>query len=139
MANLETSASTFNGDKTITVQVEKDGEWVDQEKSFRYSQLTLQTTISMKNLQVVDVWTTTNESSKSKGAMTITCKVGTETIKIRTLVLYDENGKLITEADVLNRTIDVKGVVEYYSAQSEDGDPDGYQIKVLDWSHITVR
>ena len=140
MANLETSATTFNGNKTITVQVQgEDDEWIDQEKTFKYSQLALQTTISMKNLQVIDVWTTTNPSSKSKGAMTITCQVGGETIKLRTLVLYDENNELITEADVQNKTLDIQGVIEYYSAASEDGDPDGYQIKILSWDHITVK
>ena len=139
MANLETTAETFNGDKTISVQVQEGDEWVEKEETFKYSQLSLQTTISMKNLKVIDVWTTTNPASSSKGAMTLTCKVGNETIKLRTLVLKDENGDLITEADVLNKTIDIQGVVEYYSADSSDDDPSGYQIKILSWDHVNVH
>ena len=139
MANLETSAATFNSDKTISVTVKEGDDYVEKDLTFKYAQLTLQTTISMKNLQVVDVWTTTNPASSSQGAMTLTCKVGSETIKIRTLVLKDENGNLITAKDVANKTIDIQGVVEYYSADSSDDDPAGYQIKVLDWEHIIVH
>jgi DNA/RNA endonuclease YhcR with UshA esterase domain len=90
----------------------------------------MSTSVEMKGLKVVDIYTTKNEESASKGAMTLTCKVGDETVCVRTTVLLDDNGKLITEKAYAGKTIDVKGIIDYY-----DGT---YQIKVFSADNITV-
>ncbi len=122
-ANVVTDPATFvNG--MVDVEV---GE---EMQKFSYAQLALSTTIKMENLYVKDVYTTTNDDSASKGAMTLTCEINGVTISVRTAVLYDENGKLITEEAYLGKTITVCGIVDYYSGT--------YQIKVFDESQITV-
>jgi hypothetical protein len=50
---------------------------------------------------------------------------------VRTIVLRDENGELLTKEDYLNKTIDVIGIVDYFS-----GD---YQIKVFTSDEIIVH
>ena len=97
--------------------------------TFKYAQLALSTTISMENLYVRDVYTT--PSGNSEGAMTLTCVVDGITIDVRTIVLRDENGELLTESDFLYKTIDVTGIVDYFS-----GD---YQIKVFTNDDIIVH
>ena len=62
--------------------------------------------------------------------MTLTCKVDGKTVSVRTTVLLDENGKLITEKAYAGKTIDVRGIIDYY-----DGT---YQIKVFSADKITV-
>lgn len=99
-------------------------------KTFDYANLAMSTSVSMKNLTVVDAYTT-NNGGESDGAMTLTCKVGDTFVDIRTIVLYDENGNLLTESDFLNKTIDVKGIVDYFSGS--------YQIKVFTANDITVH
>ena len=103
----------------------------DEKKTFKYAELALGTSVTMENLKVVDVYTTSNEESASKGAMTLTCEVDGKEICVRTTVFYDENGKLITQDAYLGKTIDVKGVVDYFS-----GD---YQIKVFSPNDIIVK
>ena len=103
----------------------------DEAKTFDYAELALGTSISMENLKVVDVYTTTNEESSSKGAMTLTCEVDGMTVSVRTNVLYDENGNLITEDAYMGKTIDVKGIVDYFSGN--------YQIKVFSANNIIVK
>lgn len=102
----------------------------EETNSFPYAQLALSTTISMENLYVKDIYTTSAEDSSSKGAMTLTCEVNGVTIYVRTAVLYDDNGQLITQDAYLGKTISVRGIVDYYNG--------GYQIKVLDDSYIKV-
>ena len=70
--------------------------------------------------------------------MTLTCKAadGT-TIKIRTAVLKDAEGQLITESYFKNQTIDVRGIVEYYLP---DGETVGtYQIKAYTVNDFVVH
>ena len=119
-----TDAETFNN-ATVTI-VGEEGE-----QEFPYSQLAMSTSVEMKGLKVVDVYTTKNEESASKGAMTLTCKVGNQYISVRTVVLYDENGNLVTEDAYMGKTIDVKGIVDFFS--------DSYQIKVYSTNSITVH
>ncbi len=126
----ETDADIFaNGKIEETVDVALGSEET-QIKNFDYANLAMSTTISMKNLQVIDVYTTQN-GGNSDGAMTISCKVGNTSIDVRTIVLYDGNGNLITEDYFAGKTIDVKGVVDYFS-----GD---YQIKVFTINDITIH
>ena len=100
------------------------------EKTFAYANLRLSGSIAMDNLKVTNVYTTTNEESSSKGAMTLTCKVGGTTVSVRTVVLRDENGNLITADAYRGKTINVKGIVDYFNGT--------YQIKVFSASDITV-
>lgn len=117
-------ADTFlNGKVTVPV-----GE---EEKTFDFAELALSSTVSMENLKVVDIYTTSNDESSSKGAMTLTCEVDGKRVSVRTAVLYDENGNLITEDAYMGKTIDVKGVVDYFSGS--------YQIKVFSANNIIVK
>ncbi len=106
-----------------------------------WASMSVAATVEMRNLLVKSVHTTSDPASSSVGAMTLTCEAGGHTITVRTAVLYDENGKLVT-ADVLNgQTIDVKGIVSYYENDSEYNPNPGfpYQIKVLMFSDITIH
>ena len=89
------------------------------------------TSVEMKDLLVLEVYTTENEDSSSNGAMTLTCDAGGVTVTVRTIPLFDENSKLITQDAYLGKTIDVRGIVDYF-----DGD---YQIKVFMRDSITVH
>jgi endonuclease YncB( thermonuclease family) len=97
--------------------------------NFKYAALAMNSTISMKDLYVRDVYTTA--SGNSQGAMTLTCTAGGVTITVRTVVLRDENGNLMTEADYIGKTIDVTGIVDYFSGE--------YQIKVFTPADINVH
>ena len=103
----------------------------EENKTFPYAHLAMNTSIEMKNLVVKDIYTTKNEESSSKGAMTLTCEVDGKTIDVRTVVLYDENGNLITEEMYRGKTIDVQGVVDYFNGS--------YQIKVFTKDYITIH
>lgn len=96
-----------------------------------YAQLTLATSVEMRDLTVEDIYTTDKEDSSSKGAMTLTCGKDGVTVTIRTAVLRDENGAVITAEQYMGKTIDVKGIVDYF-----DG---GYQIKVFTANNITIH
>ena len=129
-ANTLTDPALFNNG-TVTVDIMPTGDenfLVPQ--TFDYAHLALGTSISMENLQVVGVYTTTNEDSSSKGAMTLTCRAGDEIIHVRTVVLRDEDGNVITAKAYEGKTINVCGIVDYFS-----GD---YQIKVFSASDIIV-
>ena len=115
IAYPETTVETFNSQVTLKV-----GE---EEKTFSYAELALGTSISMKKLKVVDVYTTVSETA-SNGAMTLTCEDESgKRITVRTEVLRDADGAKITEDYFRGKTIDVKGVVEYFKG--------AYQIKIF--------
>ena len=106
----------------------KEGE-EEVTKAFAFGELAHGSTISMKNLKVTKVYTT--QTGSSAGAMTLTCTAedGT-TIEVRTAVLKDSNGNVIT-ADAYNgKTINIRGIADYY-----DND---YQIKVFAAGFIEV-
>lgn len=90
----------------------------------------LDTTVEMKGLQVLDVYTTESEKPSSDGAMTLTCKADGITVTVRTAVLYDEGGNRITAETYLGKTVDIRGVVEYYNGSC--------QIKVFTPNHIII-
>ena len=85
----------------------------------------------MKNLYVKSVYTTQSDNENSDGAMTLTCEVDGVTIDVRTIVLMDENGDIITADTYRGKTIDVRGVVDYFNGS--------YQIKVLTKDYITIH
>ena len=105
-------------------------EMEDGVVAFDYANLTMSTSVEMKNLKVVDIYTTLNEESSSYGAMTLTCEVDGVTVDVRTVVLYDENNERITEDAYMGKTIDVKGIVDYFSGT--------YQIKVFTAKDIII-
>lgn len=121
-ANLLTTADTFMNGK---VEVEVDEEL----KTFDYAYMAMSTTISMENLTVKDIYVT--DSGSSAGAMTLTCESEGVTVYVRTTVLRDKEGNVITSDAYLGKTIDVKGIVDYF-----DGE---YQIKVFTPYNITVH
>ena len=119
-----TGADTFvNGQVTIR------GE--EESMVFPYGELALGTSVEIRDLTVVDVYTTEKEDSASKGAMTLTCETEGGTLTVRIAVLLDENGSLITADRYLGKRIDVKGIVDYY-----DG---AYQIKVFVPDNILIK
>lgn len=120
----EMSASDFANKK---IQIEKEDEFVE----YRLAELSLNSSVTMKNLQVTSIYTTTNEESASKGAMTLTCTVDGITVTVRTEVLRDASGKLITASAYQGKNISVKGMVEIFDGQ--------YQIKVYSANNITIN
>ena len=101
-------------------------------KEYGYAELLQCSTVTCEGLKVKSVYTTNNEGSSSNGAMTLTCEApdGTE-VSVRTVVLYDDAGKIITSDRYEGKTIDVRGVVDYFNG--------GYQIKVFSDSKITLH
>lgn len=141
----EISAADFV-DGTLKVSYEEEvkdenGDVVDvetKEKEIAFAEAVLSTSVSLKNLTVTKVYTTTNETSASKGAMTITCKSADgKTIDIRTEVLYDADGKLVTaDKYPAGTVINVKGIVEYYiPLNATEGQ---YQIKTYRYDFIEI-
>ncbi len=107
----------------ITVPVGEEGIPTE----FDYANLILGTSVSLKNVTVVDVYTTQN-GGDNDGAMSLTCRDSAgKTITVRTVLLY-QDGKLVTEEAFRGKTIDVRGIVDTY-----DGD---YQIKLLSMSDV---
>ncbi len=125
---VETDADTFVHGKVNVIVIE-DGEEVSKE--FSYAELALGTTVSMKNLVVKKVYTTDNEESSQNGAMTLTCEVDGVTISVRTSVLKDSQGNLITAEYFNGKTIDVYGVVDCFNGE--------YQIRVTTLGDVTVH
>ena len=123
-AYVLTDAETFVNGSVVF----EDGQAATE---IRYASLVLATSIEMKNLTVLSAYTTQDEASSSYGAITLTCEADGQTILIRTIPLYDDSGKLIEESAYLGKTIDVKGIVDYY-----DGD---YQIKVFTRDSIAIH
>ena len=123
-AYLLTEASTFAGG-TVTLR-EEEGE-----KTFPYAEMAMATSIEMHGLTVKHVYTTDNEESSSNGAMTLTCEKDGATVLVRTNVFRHEDGSLVTQDEFIGRTIDVRGVVDFY-----DGT---HQIKVLTLNNITFH
>lgn len=122
-AYFPTTADKFANGK---VEISTD----EETKTFDYAALAMNTSILMENLKVKSIYTTTSEESSSKGAMTITCESDGIEVDIRTVVLVDENGNVITADAYEGKTINVKGIVDYFNGS--------YQIKVLSAKDITI-
>lgn len=128
----ETTIAKFNSNVNVTITKEdENGEATQTTKTMKYAESALATTIVMKNLKVTRTYTTTNEESDDKGAISITCEVDGKTITVRTAVLKDENGAIIKEDVFAGKTIDVKGVVDTFSGE--------YQIRVFSMNSITIH
>ena len=119
-----TDADTFKNSKVDIVVGE-------EKKTFGYADLAMSTSVEMRDLVVKSVYTTDNETSSSNGAMTITCEVNGVTIDVRTVVIKDADGNIVTEDDFKGTTIDVLGIVDYFNGS--------YQIKVYSFSDIYIH
>lgn len=122
----EITAEQFNS----TVTFEVNGE----NKQFKFYDLALSTSVTMKDLVVVKTYTTHN-GGDSDGAITLTCRVGNQYVDVRTEVLKDFDGHLVTEDYFAGKTIDVKGIVEFFSYNNQES----YQIKVSAFKDITIH
>ena len=107
----------------------------DEEQSFNFTRLSVSTAVSMKNLKVVDVYTT--KKGDSAGAMTLTCQVDGKTIDVRTEVLKDSEGNVVTENYFQGKTIDVQGLIDYFDL--EDTGNGTYQIKIYSLDDVVVH
>ena len=130
-SNTLVDAGVFaSGAMEVETLVSLDGEETET-KEFKYADLIMSTSVSMKDLKVTGAYTTSN-GGDNDGAMTLTCQSSDGIIvTVRTIVLYDAAGNMLTEADFLNKTIDVKGIVDYFS-----GD---HQIKVFTTEDINIH
>ncbi len=112
----------------VSITVIEEGE--EKVKEFPFAEMALSASISMKGLKVNRVYTTDN-GGKNDGAMTLTCSADGHTISVRTAVITDENGDIITEDYFNGKTIDVKGTVDYYNGN--------YQIEVTSLDDINIH
>ena len=123
-AYVLTSPETFvNGQVSIRSE--------ESETAYAYAELAMSTSIEMHDLKVKHVYTTDNEDSSSNGAMTLTCEGDGVTVLVRTAVLTDPDGKLVTDDAFWGKTIDVRGVVDYFDGK--------HQVKVLTLDNITIH
>ena len=126
---LPTAPEKFATDKIDVTQIDDEGNEII--KPYDYAYLAVYSSISMEGLRVTRISTTENETSDDFGAMTLTCEANGVTVKVRTTVFRDQNGNLITEEYFKGKTIDVKGIIEYFK-----GD---YQIKVFSLNDIIIK
>ena len=123
-AYVLTEADTFvNGEVVLETE--------EGELRAPYALLAMGTSVEMRGLTVRDVYTTENEDSSSKGAMTLTCEKDGVTVTVRTAVLRDGSGELITAERYQGKTIDVKGIVDLFNGT--------YQLKVFAPDQITIH
>jgi endonuclease YncB( thermonuclease family) len=97
-----------------------------------YTETLTATNVHLDNVTVTKVYTTA--SGTSQGAMTLTVQDSSgNTTTIRTEVIYKDSKKseLVTESDLLNKTISVDGIVDYYNGS--------YQVKVFAYKDITFE
>ena len=128
-AYFPTSAEDFaNGKVQVTTTDPESGEEVIKEVS--YAEMVLGSSISMQDLVVKSVYTT-NNGGESDGAMTLTCEFNGIEITVRTNVLRNADGSVVTQNMFEGKTISVQGVVDFFS-----GD---YQIKVLSINDIIIH
>lgn len=95
--------------------------------------------VKLEGLKVTNVYTTTADTSSSKGAMTITCEdANGDVVTIRTDVLFDKTGKFevdndykVVQSNFEGKTIDVVGVIEMYEGN--------YQVKVVSVNDFVIH
>ena len=126
---------------SVKVETEVDGEVVTKELPFMF--LAQDASVSMKNLRVKSAYTT--KQGDMTGAISLYCEVLDENgnvipgveIQVRTIVLYDENGTLITQGQFVGKTIDVKGTIDYYIPQNATEGT--YQIQLFSIDDVTFH
>ena len=127
-ANVETSPATYT--KKVEVETTDPETQVTSTKTYNYTDLALNTSISMKGLYVEKAYTTDN-GGDNDGAMTLTCKKDGKMIKVRTIVLrHPETKEMLTQEMLVGKTIDVTGIIDTFSGES--------QIKILSLGGIKL-
>ncbi len=121
---VKTDPETFASGE---ISIERDGVV----KTFDHAYIAMNTSVSMEGLKVTDIYTTNDPNSSSNGAMTLTCKAGDTTITVRTAVLRDDGGNLVTADTYEGKTIDVRGIVDFFDGH--------YQIKILSYHDIFIQ
>ena len=105
-------------------------EETDLYEGISYTETLNNTLVQVKNLNVNEIYTT-NNGGDSDGAMTLTCTDSNNNqITIRTEVLTNDEGELVVASDLLNKTISVTGIVDYFSG--------AYQVKVFSLKDIII-
>lgn len=103
----------------------------DNENLLEEGDLAMGIYAKISGLKVVDVYTTVSTNLASNGAMSLTCKdTNGTTITIRTSVLKKEDGTLLVEADILNKTISATGIVTSFNGE--------VQIHVFTLNELTI-
>lgn len=125
-----TDAETFASGKRDVLVTDPETE---EEKivSFNYADLAMHTTLQMQGLKVLDAYTTDTEGSSSNGAITLYCEKDGVKITVRTVVLRDSEGNLITQDAYIGKTIDVKGIIDIFEGE--------HQIKVFTTQQIQIH
>ena len=118
---------------SVRVDTVVDGEEVTKELPFMF--LAQDASVSMSNLYVKSAYTTAK--GDSKGAISLYCTVNGVEIQVRTTVLRDENGNLITQDMFVGKTIDVKGTIDYYLPEGQTVGT--YQIQVFSINDVTFH
>ena len=127
VAYTQTSVSNFFGDVNLQVETE-DGV---TNKTYAYGALAMDTSLSMTGLYVKSAYTT-NNGGDSDGAITFYCEVNGQEITVRTSQkLLKADGSALLQSEVVGKTIDVKGIVDYYNGT--------YQLKVFQYTDIIIH
>ena len=96
-----------------------------------YHTVCLSTSIAMNNLTVVKTYTT-----QSNGGITLTCKdANGDEIDVRIEGLKNADGKLYVASDLQGKTIDVRGIIDYFNYENHQS----YQIKVLKSNDLIIH
>ena len=111
----------------IHVDIIEDGE--EKTLTLDYAEAALGTSVSFENLYVKSGYTT--KTAASMGEMSLYCTADGVEIVLRTAAFSDGAGGLLDHTAFVGKTIDVKGIVDFYS--------DNYQIKVFDKDNITIK
>ncbi len=122
---LEFASGVLEVDKLESLEEEEP-----QLQIVKFAEMALGTSLSFKNLKVIDIYTTAN-GGDSDGAMTLTCTAEDGTIvSVRTVVLRDKNGDVITYDAYAGKTINVRGIVDCFKGE--------YQLKVFTPDDIEI-
>lgn len=106
-------------------------EFEEEVQTHKYAELAMNSTISMDGLTIQSIYTTNDDESSSYGAMTMTCKTASgDKITVRTVPFYNADGTLVEQSFYEGHTINVRGLVDYFSGN--------YQIKVLNPADIEI-
>lgn len=112
---------TFNITEYVEEEVTGDFIEVTHDKNFKLGDLICSSSGKFENLKVKSAYTTA--SGSSKGAISLTCEDSKgNTVVVRTEVLK-ENGNIVTQDRFLNKTINAKGIIDYYNGS--------YQLRVF--------
>ncbi len=136
--NSKESIKCFSKNNTIVFPEITVDEFVAN--NYAYAKDLLYGTVSVNNLTVTKISTTAD--GNSEGAMTLTCQDGDGTeIKIRTSVLRNSDGSIITADKYKDKTISVKGIAEEYTYTDYTTNlpVTEYQINVFSSIHITIH